>query len=98
VNRAFVPIGSDLHRPECVLATYRGDLFSSDSRGGVMHIRPDRSQVLLTGRTAELPNGIAPNGIALQPDGSFLLAHVGEQDAACSRCAVTDSSRLAPRP
>jgi gluconolactonase len=50
VNRAFVPIGSDLHRPECVLATYRGDLFTSDSRGGVMHIRPDRSQVLLLRR------------------------------------------------
>jgi sugar lactone lactonase YvrE len=80
VNRAFVPIGSDLHRPECVLATYRGDLFTSDSRGGVMHIRPDRSQVLMTGRTAELPGGIAPNGIALQPDGSFLLAHLGVED------------------
>ncbi len=62
MNRALAPIGSDLRRPKCVLATHRGDLFTSDSRGGIMHIRPDGSQVLLTGRTAELPGGIAPNG------------------------------------
>ena len=45
-----------------------------------MHIRPDGSQVLLTGRTADLPGGITPNGITLQPDGSFLLAHLGAED------------------
>jgi hypothetical protein len=34
-------IGEGLSRPECVLATRSGDLFVSDTRGGVSMIRPD---------------------------------------------------------
>jgi sugar lactone lactonase YvrE len=69
-------IGVSLHRPECVLATARGDLYTADWRGGIAHIRPDGTQALYRcalagGRPAR------PNGIALRPDGSFLFADLG---------------------
>lgn len=69
-------IGQGLVRPECVLATARGDLYTADWRGGVAHIRPDGTQALYTAR---LPDGgeLRPNGIALLADGSFLVAHLG---------------------
>ena len=46
--------GSALDRPECVLATAAGDLFTSDARGGVVHIRPDGTQQLIVGK---IPGG-----------------------------------------
>jgi sugar lactone lactonase YvrE len=70
-------IGSGLKRPECVLATRRGDLYAADWRGGVSHIRPDGTQALFIGQTADIPEGLRPNGIALEADGSFLLANLG---------------------
>lgn len=72
-------LGSGLSRPECVLATAKGDLYSADWRGGVAHIRPDGRQALYTAATADLPEGLRPNGIALEPDGSFLLANLGSE-------------------
>jgi sugar lactone lactonase YvrE len=71
-------VGSGLNRPECVLATARGDLFTADWRGGVAHVRADGTQALYA---ASLPGGrpLRPNGIALRADGSFLLADLGEQ-------------------
>ena len=70
-------VGTGLTRPECVLATRAGDLFTADWRGGVAHLRPDGTQALYAGR---LPDGRAarPNGIALRADGSFLFADLGE--------------------
>ena len=70
-------IGSGLNRPECVLATARGDLYAADWRGGVAQISPDGSHVLHAGK---LPGGrpLRPNGIALRRAGSFLLADLGE--------------------
>lgn len=84
--------GSGLNRPECVLCTARGDIYSADWRGGVAHILPDGSQRLYTGRA---PDGreLKPNGVALLADGSFLLADLGAElggvfrltrDGACS--------------
>jgi sugar lactone lactonase YvrE len=69
-------LGSGLVRPECVLATAHGDLYTADWRGGVAHREPDGSQRLYHGR---LPDGdeLRPNGIALLADGSFLVAHLG---------------------
>ena len=77
-------LGAGLVRPECVLATANGDLFSADWRGGVAHIRADGSQTLYTGR---LDGGgeLRPNGIALCPDGSFLVAHLGAHDGGVYR-------------
>lgn len=72
-------IGSGLVRPECVLATAAGDLYAADWRGGVSHVHPDGTQTLYAGTTADLPEGARPNGIALEPDGSFLFANLGSE-------------------
>jgi len=71
-------VGHGLNRPECVLATARGDLFTADWRGGVAHTRGDGTQTLYLAR---LPGNrpLRPNGIALRADGSFLLADLGEE-------------------
>jgi len=70
-------VGQGLLRPECVLATLRGNLYAADWRGGVAHLLPDGSQRLYTGK---LPDGrtARPNGIALRRNGNFLLADLGE--------------------
>ena len=71
-------IGSGLHRPECVLATSRGDVFAADWRGGVSHISANGAQSTYL---ASLPNSrpLRPNGIALRADGKFLLADLGDE-------------------
>lgn len=78
--------GHGLQRPECVLATAPGDLYSADWRGGVAHLRPDGTQALYA---ATRPDGLPlrPNGIALMPDGSFLLAQLGADDGGVYRLA-----------
>ncbi len=70
-------LGRGLHRPECVLATARGDLYTADWRGGVARVAPDGSHTLYAGA---LPGGtpLRPNGIALRRSGSFLLAQLGD--------------------
>jgi sugar lactone lactonase YvrE len=71
-------VGRDLHRAECVLCTASGHVYVADWRGGVTCIAPDGSQRLLTaapGAGRPMPK---PNGIALLPDGAFLLADLGE--------------------
>jgi sugar lactone lactonase YvrE len=70
-------IGSGLKRPECVLATLSGALYTADWRGGVAQTAGDGTQTLYKGA---LPDArpLRPNGIALRRDGSFLLADLGE--------------------
>mgnify|MGYP001331156097 CR=1 FL=1 len=70
-------VGQGLVRPECVLATRAGDLYTADWRGGVAQLRADGSQALYT---CMLPDGRAarPNGIALRANGNFLFADLGE--------------------
>ena len=69
-------VGTGLNRPECVLATAGGDIYTADWRGGVAHIGPDGTQALYR---CDLPGGrpARPNAIALRPDGSFLFADLG---------------------
>ena len=70
-------VGAQLVRPECVLATAKGALFTADWRGGVVRIASNGGQQLFAA-----PGGgdaIKPNGIALEPDGSFVIADLGEQ-------------------
>ncbi|MEO8310984.1 MAG: SMP-30/gluconolactonase/LRE family protein [Caldimonas sp.] len=69
--------GAGLVRPECVLATRDGSLYTADWRGGVARTGADGTHTLFAG---SLPEGRAlrPNGIALRRDGSFLLADLGE--------------------
>ena len=70
-------VGQGLARPECVLASRSGDLYTSDWRGGVAHLRADGSQTLYA---CTLPDGrpARPNGIALRANGNFLFADLGE--------------------
>jgi sugar lactone lactonase YvrE len=77
-------VGTGLVRPECVLATAAGDLFSADWRGGVAHICPDGSQRLYVGQPVD-GEALKPNGIALLADGSFLLAHLGAEQGGVFR-------------
>jgi gluconolactonase len=89
VDRAGIKtIGHGLQRPECILAERDGTLWSADARGGVMCIRPDGAQQLVTqngyaGLDANNPTSFIlggttlPNGIAMNRDGDFLIANFG---------------------
>jgi gluconolactonase len=88
-------IGSGLHRPECVLALPNGSLLVSDTRACVTRINADGSQQLLG--TA----GGKPNGIAVDNDGSILIANIGlgkvhRLDGAGRESTVFDSFEGAP--
>ena len=63
-------LGSGLSRPESVICTRQGDIFTSHRPGGISWIRPDGTQT----RIGDNPD-LVPNGIALLADGSFLLAN-----------------------
>lgn len=67
-------IGAGLQRPECVLATRRGSLYVSD-REGYATIAPDGAVARI--RAKNPPEHFLPNGIALLPNGSVLLADLG---------------------
>ena len=77
-------VGHDLHRPESVIATQAGDLYTADWRGGVAHIAPDGTQSLYLGFPVD-GEALKPNGIALLKDGSFLLAHLGAESGGIFR-------------
>lgn len=70
-------IGRGLVRPECVLAHASGWLFAADwqGEGGVAAIAPDgRVRRIAAKRMART---MRPNGLALEPGGTFLLADLG---------------------
>jgi sugar lactone lactonase YvrE len=73
---ALEPVGTQLHRPECVLIDGGNNLYVPDWRGGVTRIASDGSQQ--TWLAVDPPVDLRPNGIALLPDGSFLIANLGE--------------------
>lgn len=81
-------IGSDLQRPECILAERDGTLWAADARGGVTRIAPDGEQVLIVqsadehfdvNRDAEasLLSGTLPNGLAFARNGDLLISNFG---------------------
>jgi sugar lactone lactonase YvrE len=63
-------IGEDLSRPECILAQANGTLWVADDRSGVLRIGSDGGQT----RIGNV--GGTPNGIAMDRDGSFLIANI----------------------
>ncbi|MBX3585456.1 MAG: SMP-30/gluconolactonase/LRE family protein [Ramlibacter sp.] len=71
-------VGQGLNRPECVLATAAGDLFTADWRGGVAHTHADGRQSFYAAQPMD-GETLKPNGIALLKDGAFLLAHLGAE-------------------
>ena len=77
-------VSHGLNRPECVLTHEAGYLFASDwdGNGGVSITDPG-------GRTRKLLSNwhhpIRPNGIALEKEGNFLLAHLGDESGGVFR-------------
>jgi hypothetical protein len=68
-------IASGLSRPELVLTTKSGDFFTSDKRGGIATFRKEGPVKLIQAKNG--PEGFLPNGFALLPDRSFLIANIG---------------------
>lgn len=81
-------IGEGLQRPECILAERDGTLWSADSRGGVVRIRHDGTQEIVTQRISDYfadagdeatryLTGTLPNGLAFAPNGDILISNFG---------------------
>ena len=81
-------IGSDLQRPECILAEPDGSLWSADARGGVVHITPDGGQKLISQSfdaqfqkaqddATRFTAGTLPNGLAFAENGDILISNFG---------------------
>jgi sugar lactone lactonase YvrE len=86
--------GRGLVRPESVLVAKDGAVFTADFRGGVAALAPDGSHRLIAGWTADLPQGLKPNGIAFDRDGSFILAHLGTEEGGVFR--MTQDGKVTP--
>lgn len=68
-------IGSQLNRPECVLAAPDGSIYTGDWTFGIARIGPDGT----TGPAVDvdlIAEGFRPNGIALMPNGDFLITNM----------------------
>jgi sugar lactone lactonase YvrE len=72
-------LGSGLNRPECVLTHESGLLFAADwaGNGGVAVVTAAGDVTRIEARSPE--RIMRPNGIALEPGGSFLLADLGAE-------------------
>ncbi len=73
-------IGSGLNRPECVLTHQSGLLITADwtDSGGISLVGQDGVVSRLLAKDA--PRQMRPNGVALEPGGSVLLADLGVED------------------
>ena len=80
-------VGQRLVRPECVLATRAGTLYSADWRGGVAATSANGAMSTMIGAAPPGDRAMRPNGIALCADGSFLLADLGENRGGVFRLA-----------
>jgi sugar lactone lactonase YvrE len=71
-------LGRGLVRPECVIAHRSGLLFTADwtDPGGVSIVTPEGRVVHHLAK--DPPRHLRPNGIALEPGGSFLLTELGD--------------------
>lgn len=81
-------VGKDLKRPECILAEPDGTLWAADARGGVMEIRANGMQRLVSPAVdAHFDNasdgyerfmkGTLPNGLAFDAAGNLLISNFG---------------------
>lgn len=70
-------VGTDLMRPECVLATRAGMLYVPDWRGGIVRIDPAGRQRALGCVERKEDARFLPNGLALLRDGSVLFSNLG---------------------
>ncbi|WP_338615760.1 SMP-30/gluconolactonase/LRE family protein [Pigmentiphaga sp. CHJ604] len=85
---AMAYVGQGLQRPECILAERDGSLWAADARGGVVHIRPDGSQRLVTQQAdthfsqatddaTRFVAGTLPNGLAFARNGDIVISNFG---------------------
>jgi sugar lactone lactonase YvrE len=81
-------VGTDLQRPECILAEPDGMLWAADARGGVMKIFPDGRQEIVIQQQSEsfgkadseatrYLTGTLPNGLAFANNGDILISNFG---------------------
>jgi gluconolactonase len=81
-------IGEGLQRPECILAEKDGTLWSADSRGGVVRLRHDGTQEIITQKisahfadadseASRYLTGTLPNGLAFAANGDILISNFG---------------------
>ncbi|MEM7498960.1 MAG: SMP-30/gluconolactonase/LRE family protein [Pseudomonadota bacterium] len=102
-------IGDGLRRPECAVAHESGLVLVPDwtPPGGISVIAPSgrTHRLLATAAGPGVETPVRPNGIALEPGGTILLAHLGEERGgifrlhADGRCdLVTDEIDGAPMP
>jgi sugar lactone lactonase YvrE len=81
-------IGEGLQRPECILAEKDGTLWSADSRGGVVRLRHDGTQQIITqqisahfahadSEATRYLTGTLPNGLAFAANGDILISNFG---------------------
>lgn len=87
-------IGAGLKRPECVLCTSDGVVHTSNWDGGISRIMPDGRVENLITNPETAPLQVKPNGICLQEDGSYLLAHLGDTDGGVFK--LDASGQLSP--
>jgi sugar lactone lactonase YvrE len=71
--------GSNLNRPESIIALADGRLYAADREFGVIRVGEGRDPAA---RVAWPFEEFVPNGIALLEDGSFLIANVGPDGGA----------------
>ncbi len=97
-------VGRDLKRPECVLCMPSGRLYVAHRGGGILRIDPDGGQALLKWDMPAGGHDFIPNGFALLPDGTFLIANMGHDGGVWARrpggrvepyLMETDGERLA---
>lgn len=86
-------VGSNLQRPECILAESDGTLWVADARGGVTRIAPGGAQHFIgqhadtrfaagaassiDGLEARYTQGTLPNGLAFAANGDILISNFG---------------------
>ncbi len=87
-TEAIQYIGSGLQRPECILAEPNGVLWVADARGGVVQLRSDGEQRIITQKQSGSFHGAAneatrylegtlPNGLAFARNGDILISNFG---------------------
>lgn len=81
-------LGTDLQRPECILAEPDGSIWSADARGGVVHIKPDNTQEIISqqysgnfetavSEESRFISGTLPNGLAFAENGDIFISNFG---------------------
>ena len=70
-------VGQNLHRPECVLTTANGAIFTSDWTHGIARTSPD-GVTTAAAHPSVIAQGLLPNGFAITRDQSFLFANLSE--------------------